>query len=520
MQSTMLPKRVCLDIEQLIRKFIWGSTSSPKVSLVNWEALCQPLTHRGLGFRRVHEFNIDFILKIGFSLITATNSLWIRFLREKYKLAELLPLSIQRTSCTPLWRALSKHWDTLRLGVAWSLGSGSSIHPLTDVWIPSIGPLHSHLQPEALLSPIDSFFELLDSSGNWDRDKLCAIFHPDVIPHILGVKCPEPTDIPDQITWRWTPKGNFEVRSAYSNLASDSWDPNHALWKHIWQMTVPQRLRVFLWVVSRRKLMTNLEHCNRHISSSSLCPLCSGADESILHVLRDCRASSEVWEMLLPSSLSLRFVRQDLLDWIEDNLRSGLLHTEWDIPWSVIFVSTIWQLWKNRNDFVFNAVLHSKEAVAHRAITWARYYSGCFPPCSGVATLLCEPPTWRRPDPGWTCLNVDGAVSMGSNAGAVGGLYRDHSGAWIVQTDCKEVVNMLHALDADRSTFSLVRAIAKLRQKCWMTDIIWVSRDGNRAADMLEKLMDASALDMLRLLTPPRCLIPLLQHDAPDASFA
>ncbi|KAK8561944.1 hypothetical protein V6N12_048999 [Hibiscus sabdariffa] len=78
---------------------------------------------------------------------------------------------------------------------------------------------------------------------------------------------------------------------------------------------------------------------------------------------------------------------------------------------------------------------------------------------------------------------------------------------------------MLHALDADRSTFSLVRAIAKLRQKCWMTDIIWVPRDGNRAADILAKLTDASALDMLRLLTPPRRLIPLLQNDAPDASF-
>ncbi|KAK8480884.1 hypothetical protein V6N11_061841 [Hibiscus sabdariffa] len=441
-----------------------------------------------------------------------------------------------------------------------SLDSSPSVHEIYDALmamapLKSPGPLHCHLQPDALLSPIDSFSELIDSSENWDRDKLCATFHPDVVPHILGVKCPEPTDIPNQIIWRWTSKGNFEVRSAYSNLASGSWDPNLALWKLIWRMAVPQRLRVFLWVVSRRKLMTNLERCNRHISSSSLYPLCNEADESIVHVLRDCRASSAVWELILPSSLSSSFAQPDLLAWIENNLRSGMIHTEWDIPWSSIFVSTIWQLWKSRNDFVFNAVLHSKEIVVRRAITWAHYYSGCCPPCNGVTTLHYEPPTWRRPDPGWICLNVDGAVSRGSNAGAVGGLFRDHSGAWIagfqqaigkcsplhaelwalfigfqyawelgfttlqIQTDCKEVVNMLHALDTDRSAFTLVRAIAKLRQKCWMTDIIWIPRDGNRAVDMLAKSTDTSAHDMLRLLTPPRALISLLQDEAPAASF-
>ncbi|KAL4295600.1 hypothetical protein GQ457_12G010160 [Hibiscus cannabinus] len=455
----------------------------------------------------------------------------------------------------PLWRAISKYWDTLRHGVAWSLGSGSSIHPFHDVWVPSLGPLLCHLQPDALLSPIGSFADLIDSSGNWDRDKLCATFHPEVVPHILGVKCPDSTDIPDQVIWRWTSKGNFEVRSAYSNLASGSWDPNHVLWKLIWRMAVPQRLRVFLWVVSRRKLMTNLERCNRHISYSSLCPLCSGADESIIHVLRDCRAASEVWELILPSTLSLSFAQPDLLTWIENNLRSGMIHTEWDIPWSFIFVSTIWQLWKSRNDFVFNAILHPKEVVASRAMTWARYYSGCCPPRNSFVTLHCEPRTWRRSDPGWICLNVDGAVSKGTNAGAIGGLFRDHSGAWIagfqqaigkcsplhaelwdlfiglqyawelgltilqIQTDCKEVVNMIYALDADRSVFSLVRAIAKLRQKCWITDIIWVPRDGNRAADMLAKSTDCSALDMLRLLTPPRYLIPLLQNEATAAVF-
>ncbi|KAK8996373.1 hypothetical protein V6N11_076610 [Hibiscus sabdariffa] len=79
-----------------------------------------------------------------------------------------------------------------------------------------------------------------------------------------------------------------------------------------------------------------------------------------------------------------------------------------------------------------------------------------------------------------------------------------------VQTDGKEVVTMLNAMHADRSTFPLVCVIVKLRQKRWMTDIIWIPREGNRAADMLAKSTVSSALDMILLHTPPRCLIPLL----------
>ncbi|KAK9021456.1 hypothetical protein V6N11_011443 [Hibiscus sabdariffa] len=245
-------------------------------------------------------------------------------------------------------------------------------------------------------------------------------------------------------------------------------------------------------------------------SAAMITCLPMGADESIVHVFRDCRAPSAVWELILPSSLSSSFAQPDLLAWIENNLRSRMIHTEWDIPWSSIFVSTIWQLWKSRNDFVFNAVLHSKEIVVSRAITWARYYSGCCPPRNGVTTLHCEPPT------------------MGSNAGAVGGLFRDHSGAWIA--GFQQAIGKCSPLHAElwalfigfQYAWELGFTTLQIQtdcKECWMTDIIRIPRDGNRAADMLAKSTDTSAHDMLRLLTPPRALISLLQDEAPAASF-
>ncbi|KAL4311507.1 hypothetical protein GQ457_01G027580 [Hibiscus cannabinus] len=261
-------------------------------------------------------------------------------------------------------------------------------------------------------------------------------------------------------------------------------------------MPVPQRLRVFLWVVCCQKLMTNLERCNCHIGLSSLCPSCFAADESIFHVLRDCHVSAK--------------------DWVLSNIRSQLSRKFRELPWPYLFISTLWHLWKGRNDLVFNN---------------AQSNSGCI------------------------CLNVDGAVSMVSNSGAIGGLLQDHYGSWIsgfqksigkcspfqvelwviftglnytwdqgftilqIQSDSKDVIMMLNIVQTVGSVFPLVRAIAKLRQKRWVIDIVWVPHDGNRAADILVKLTDPSALDIIQLQSSSERLHPILHSDAHEVSF-
>ncbi|GMI71278.1 hypothetical protein HRI_000797100 [Hibiscus trionum] len=105
MQTCILPKKVCNDIEKIMRQFIWGSSeASPKFSLVNWESICQPVKNGSLGIRRLFDFNMAFILKIGFSLVSAIDSFWVRILRQKYKLLEVCPRSVYRQNSTPIMK--------------------------------------------------------------------------------------------------------------------------------------------------------------------------------------------------------------------------------------------------------------------------------------------------------------------------------------------------------------------------------------------------------------------------------
>ncbi|KAK8533106.1 hypothetical protein V6N12_076387 [Hibiscus sabdariffa] len=101
----------------------------------------------------------------------------VQLLRQKYKVSDLFSNSIHQPNYTLLWRALAKYWNVLRNGIIWSLDNGTSAHPLIDVWVLSTGPLKDYMTSDALLFLIGFFSDLLDNNGNWDRDKLCTIFH-------------------------------------------------------------------------------------------------------------------------------------------------------------------------------------------------------------------------------------------------------------------------------------------------------------------------------------------------------
>ncbi|KAH1066462.1 hypothetical protein J1N35_031449 [Gossypium stocksii] len=71
--------------------------------------------------------------------------------------------------------------------------------------------------------------------------------------------------------------GSFSIRSVYSALKENFWNPNDD------------------------KLLTNPERIRRGIRQSSACPLCGHDFEDLLHVLRDCVMAKEAWMIVVPT---------------------------------------------------------------------------------------------------------------------------------------------------------------------------------------------------------------------------
>ncbi|KAK5793327.1 hypothetical protein PVK06_034470 [Gossypium arboreum] len=137
MQSMMIPRKICDEIECLVRRFIWRTSDGKKKTLlVGWDSICQPKWCGGLGMRQFLDQNIVFLLKLGYKLVSDDEALWVRVLRSKYRVNDPFPVSIAKAKSFFLWKSLSKVWNLLHDNLLWSVGDALSHEELSSKdWI-------------------------------------------------------------------------------------------------------------------------------------------------------------------------------------------------------------------------------------------------------------------------------------------------------------------------------------------------------------------------------------------------
>ncbi|KAL4366577.1 hypothetical protein GQ457_05G020240 [Hibiscus cannabinus] len=265
---------------------------------------------------------------------------------------------------------------------------------------------------------------------------------------------------------------SFSIRSAYESLVNSVWSDKSSCWKCIWALTVLQRLRFFLWLSFKERLMTNVERCRRSIGQSQICTCCQTYAETTVHVLRDCQLASEVWSTLIPPEL--------------------------------------------RADF-FNSNIGDSGSGTPRPIHWQHPEEGwvCLNTDGAVSTLNgfgSIGGVFRAHDWGWLLgfnkfigftqpLQSDlWAILTGLRLARDNGYER-----LLIQSDNFEVITRLNSMTATSDVNALVRSITRLRNVDWVTRFQWIPREANKLTDALVKL--AANYDLpLFVVPPPRSL--------------
>ncbi|MBA0868069.1 hypothetical protein Goshw_008362 [Gossypium schwendimanii] len=74
-----------------------------------------------------------------------------------------------------------------------------------------------------------------------------------------------------------------------------TWNSNDELWKIPRKFQKPQRIRLFIWMVLKDPLLTNVKHTRRGLGDNSACGICDHNFEDFLHVIRDCSMTKAIW---------------------------------------------------------------------------------------------------------------------------------------------------------------------------------------------------------------------------------
>jgi hypothetical protein len=191
------------------------------------------------------------------------------------------------------WKGLMKVKEEFFARGSFQIWNGLHARFWKDVWLgqralahqcPSLYNIviHKNVSVNLVLSstPLNfGFWRTLDGS-KWDEwMHLCN--------RLILVQL---NDEPDRFVWKLTKSGIFTVKSMYEDLMNYH---EHFPTKYLWKLKVPLKIKIFMWFLRRKVLLTRDNLIKRQWKGSKKC-CCCYAEESIEHLFLSCPLSKIV----------------------------------------------------------------------------------------------------------------------------------------------------------------------------------------------------------------------------------
>nr|XP_023881758.1 uncharacterized protein LOC111994135 [Quercus suber] len=210
-------------------------------------------------------------------------------------------------------------------GIRWSIGNGDKVRIWNDKWI------HNH-KTYKIMTPInplmfnDKVSALIDNErAVWKSELVNSIFLPHEALAILAI--PLSSTLPeDRRLWM------------------------KALWKSIWKLHCPKKIRKFIWRAGKDILPTKTKLKDCKIPVEVECDLCGGV-ETTGHTFWSGDLAAAVWQMANVKAPALMANPSNFLD-----LFWSVMEAKPDQDLKA-FATIAWFLWNNQN-----AVRHGKSS--------------------------------------------------------------------------------------------------------------------------------------------------------------
>ncbi|MBA0704555.1 hypothetical protein Golax_016804, partial [Gossypium laxum] len=218
--------------------------------------------------------------------------------------------------------------------------------------------------------------------------------------------------------------------------------------------------------------------------------------EDIIHVLRNCPATKEVWDQVVPLSQYNSFFSSNLSERLLSNLQSCVVLDSVGVNWGSLFRIILWRIWKNRNIFVFQGYASTGGVVRNHIGEWIMSFNHFLGTCSVFDAEV------RGILDGLTLLKEQRLERI------------------LIHTNNLEVAQALRMNTLAISISTLVRRIQKLLLQYkghWV--VKHIPREANCVADKIAKLVFADKAGVNVLTTAPIDLLDLIDKDKTNGAF-
>ncbi|WVZ89347.1 hypothetical protein U9M48_035768 [Paspalum notatum var. saurae] len=350
-----LPKWVIKAIDKHRRGFLWSGKDKANGGncLVSWENVQRPLQYGGLGI-----LNLELM---GWAL-------HIRW------------LWLQKTDSDRPWAGLpvqvSRHAQALfAAAIQINLGDGEDVLFWTDRWL--FGNSVAELAPSLVLAVSKKARKCCTvaqalTNRRWVTDIRGALTVQVLVEYLriweLVDEVSLQPGVPDQFHWTFTQSGHYSCQSAYQAFFLGG--INFGPWKRVWKSWAPLRCKFFMWLALKNRCWTADRLAKRGLPHPHTCPLCDQEQETMQHLLISCVFSREVWTLVFSNlwlhDLIPQLDGKSFSGWWSGAIKRAPKEVKKGLNSLIILVP--WEIWKHRNDCVFEGCSPSVSMACHNIV--------------------------------------------------------------------------------------------------------------------------------------------------------
>ncbi|XP_062117442.1 uncharacterized protein LOC133831237 [Humulus lupulus] len=118
-QIMILPKKLLKDVEAICRAFLWKGISDSHIpGLIAWENICVSRAAGGLGFRRLHDWNMAAMGKYVWAIAKKKDNLFVKWINSVYLLNQNWWDYKCPTDCSWYWKCLVAVKDSFKVKIS------------------------------------------------------------------------------------------------------------------------------------------------------------------------------------------------------------------------------------------------------------------------------------------------------------------------------------------------------------------------------------------------------------------